>query len=143
LLDNLFGNIPVVEKSLHGLTARQRAISENVANADTPGYKRLEVSFEGSLAKAIKGAKPQAEDGELDLKTSSGRHFSLGPNASADQVQAAMAQVTDETFRNDRNDVDVESEMAKLAETNVRYNTMATLARNKFDGLKSVLREIR
>jgi hypothetical protein len=33
--------------------------------------------------------------------------------------------------------------MALMAETNVRYNTMATLAKNKFDGLKNVIREIR
>lgn len=141
MLDSLFSNIDVIQTSLHGLHSRTRAIGENIANADTPGYKRLEVAYESQLRKALDGKAKAA--GELPLKADSGRHFILGPHGGVKTAQATMHQVVDESYRNDQNNVDIEIEMAKLAETNIRFNTMATLARNKFDGIKNVLREIR
>ena len=139
MLDSIFSNLPILQGSLNGLGARQKAIGENIANADTPGFKRLEVAFEGNLRKAI-DAKAAAA-GDLPLKTESGRHFSLGP--TADGPLASVRKVMDETYRNDGNNVNIDLEMANLAETNIRYNTMATLTRNKFEGLKNILREVR
>lgn len=139
MLDSLFENVNVIQSSLHGLTARQRAIGENVANADTPGYKRLEVTYERQLKAALKGKKEASDD--LALKTDNQRHFQLGP--LADTNSAVLHRVDDQVYRNDKNNVDVEVEMTKLAETNIRYNTMATLARDRFEGIKGILREIR
>jgi flagellar basal-body rod protein FlgB len=139
LLDSLFENLPIVQGALHGLGARQKAIAENIANADTPGYKRLEVSFEGNLKKAMAAKAVEAED--LELKTGSSRHFSLGP--SADGSLTELRKVTDESYRNDQNNVNIDLEMSNLAETNIRYNTMAKIAKDQFDGIKNVLREIR
>lgn len=142
MLDSLFEGTDVIQKSLQGLTARQQAIGQNVANADTPGYKRIQIGFEKQLRAAIKGKKTDPD--ELPMRTASDRHFNLGPLADGlDAVKPELTQVTDETYRNDQGNVDIESEMALLAETNVRYNTMATLAKNKFDGIKNVIREIR
>lgn len=138
MLESLFESSDVLQKSMEGLTARQRAIGQNVANADTPGYKRLEVGFERQLRDAIKSKQQQGDD--LPLATSDDRHFSLGPTAPGlDQVKPVVKQITDETYRNDGNNVDIEVEMSNLAEVNMRYNTMATLAKNKFDGLKSLI----
>lgn len=141
MLDALYGNVPILEQALAGLTARQRAIGENVANADTPKYKRLEVAYEARLRAAMKAA---GQRDELPLSGSHPLHFSLGPHASNVAELAPMVRtVADETQRPDGNNVDIDAEMAKLAETNIRYNTMATLARNKFEGLKSILKEVR
>ena len=141
MLEGLFGNVNVMEKALNGLSSRQRAIGENIANVDTPRYKRMEVEYEKTLRKALKA---EAQSDDLPLATSSARHLSLGPNApGVDDVHASLIQVGDEAFRVDGNNVDVDAEMAKLAETNIRYNAMATMARNKFDGIKTIPREVR
>lgn len=141
VLEGLFGNVTVMEKALGGLASRQRVIGENIANVDTPRYKRMEVAYEKQLRDALKA---EADTDVLPLTTGSARHFSLGPQAPGlDDVHASLSQITDESFRVDGNNVDVDSEMAKLAETNIRYNAMATMTRNKFDGLKTILREIR
>lgn len=141
MLESLFGNVNVIGKAMNGLGARQRVIGENIANVDTPKYKRMEVAYEQQLRAALKA---EATTDDLPMQATSTRHFSVGPLADGlDGVQATLAQVTDETIRTDGNNVDIDAEMAKLAETNLRYNTMATLARNKFDGLKSLLRDIR
>ncbi|MEB3328521.1 MAG: flagellar basal body rod protein FlgB [Candidatus Sericytochromatia bacterium] len=142
MLESLYGNVPILEKALHGLTARQRAIGENVANADTPRFKRLEVAYEAQLRAAVRAAGRPAD--ELPLDRAHPLHLSLGPRATrVEEVVPLLRQVADETQRNDGNNVDIDAEMAKLAETNIRYNTMATLARNKFEGLKSLLKEVR
>lgn len=144
MLDSLFESADVLQKSMQGLSARQRAIGENVANADTPNYKRIQVGFERQLRDAVKGRKTMSD--ELPMATSSDRHFSLGlgPNGTGlDEVKPEMTQVKDESYRNDGNNVDIEVEMSNLAETNMRYNTMATLAKNKFDALKNTIRDIR
>ena len=140
MLDALFSNLPVLQKSLHGLTARQRAIGENVANADTPHFKRLEVAYEQQLRKTLEGQAGGGSD--LPLRTSSARHFSLGPFGDGGE-EVSIQRIDDEVYRNDGNNVDTELEMAKLAETSMRYNAVAKLARDKFEGLKSLLREVR
>lgn len=141
MLESLFENSDIYQKSMQGLTARQQAIGQNVANADTPGYKRVQVGFERQLRTAIK-LKGKSED--LPMRTSSDRHFSVGPLANGlDDVKPELTQIADETYRNDQNNVDVEVEMSNMAETTVRYNTMAALAKGEFDGLKNLIREIR
>ncbi|MEB3198107.1 MAG: flagellar basal body rod protein FlgB [Candidatus Sericytochromatia bacterium] len=141
LLESLYGNIPIIERALNGLSARQRALGENIANVDTPRFKRLEVAYEAQLRMAVKGSAGREE---LPMQTSNPLHFSLGPMAErVEDVRTVLTTVSDEVQRNDGNNVDIDAEMAKLAETNMRYNTMATLARNKFEGLKTMLREAR
>lgn len=143
MLDSLFGNLPVIQKSLQGLTARERAIGENVANVDTPRYKRMEVSYEAQLRAALEKNSTQTGD-DVPLKITSDRHYSLlGPNSSLADVTPTIRTVPDESFRNDGNNVDVELEMSNLAETTIRYNAMAALAAKKFEGIKTTLREVR
>ncbi|HEY9724431.1 MAG TPA: flagellar basal body rod protein FlgB [Oscillatoriaceae cyanobacterium] len=138
MLDSLFSNLPVLSASLDGLTQRQQAIGENVANADTPGYKRIEVSYEAKLRAAIQGDQG---DG-LPLEVNDARQFTLGPSANLSNFQPDVRRVTNEDYRNDKNDVDIEMEMANLANTNITYNTLATLTKDKFDDLKTIMRDI-
>ncbi len=52
MFDRLFGSQPInlLEKALAGSSLRHKVISNNIANINTPGYKRMEVSFEEELA---------------------------------------------------------------------------------------------
>lgn len=137
MLDGLFEQVGVYQAALNGLSTRQRAIAENVANSDTPGYQRKEVGFERALRSAIR----QEGSDDLPLVTTQTRHFGLGPLGSG--VEPTVTTVRDEVYRNDGNNVDVEAQMAELAETKLRYDTMATLTRSKFEGLKGMLRDLR
>jgi flagellar basal-body rod protein FlgB len=138
LLESLFGNTEILQKSLNGLTTRQRALAENVANADTPGYKRVEVSYEKQLSDAIDG---QSDGDELPLKTDDARQFTLGP-LSLGALKPEVRTIEGETYRNDGNNVDIEEQMSNMAETNIRYNTMASLTQRNFDRVKNLLKDI-
>jgi flagellar basal-body rod protein FlgB len=139
LLESLFGNTEILQKSLSGLTTRQRALAENVANADTPGYKRVEVSYEKQLSDAVDGLASGGD--ELPLKTDDARQFTLGP-LSLGALKPEIRTIEDESYRNDGNNVDIEEQMSNMAETNIRYNTMASLTQHNFDRVKNLLKEI-
>ena len=123
----------VLQKGMDATSLRQQVISENIANINTPGYKKREVLFEGELKRA------------LDKKYNSGmeqtdaRHFPGGRSLSGIGARIDASNAT--SMRVDGNNVDVDEEMTKLAENNIRFNTMAQLIAGRFTGLKNVINE--
>lgn len=99
---------------------RQEVLANNLANVNTPGYKRLDVDFDGMLAKAVDAARV-GDRSALDK---------LHPGVKADQSVAVRA---------DGNSVDVDQEMAYLAENNIRYNALVQLTQKKLETLKYVI----
>lgn len=134
MLDKLFGGtIGVLQAGMTGLSQRQRALAENVANADTPHYKRFEVSYEAQLQAAVdKGhAAP--------LAVTQPGHLSLGPQGLT-QFRPELSRAEDSTLRNDGNNVDIDVEMTRLAQTSLTYSAVADLMKRKMTGLKDVIR---
>jgi flagellar basal-body rod protein FlgB len=99
---------------------RQEVLANNLANVNTPGYKRLDVDFDGTLAKAVDAART-GDPSQLDA---------LRPGVATDESVAV---------RVDGNSVDVDQEMAYLAENNIRYNALVQLAQKKMSTLKYVI----
>lgn len=116
---------------LHGLTRRQEAISNNIANIDTPGYVAKEVPFETELRRQL----GRVSGG---LATTDARHFTAG-NLAHDQLGLQQAQLLTSS-RRDGNDVDVDAEMIELAETQMRYQAAASAMSNRIDILRTVIR---
>jgi len=107
--------------ALDGLSARHAAIADNIANVNTPGYKRKEVPFEDALARALQD------------------HGSLCSPGSARPFSPCVTRDTDSAARADGNNVDIEAEMVRLAETSLRYETLAQYVGGYFSGLKAVI----
>ena len=107
----------VMEKDLAGLAKRFEATSQNIANMNTPRYARKEISFEDQLKEVIDAPN------RLPLKRTSERHFS---NVKADirAVTPYERNVGYEIYRLDWNNVDPETEMARMAETRMSYQAM-------------------
>lgn len=110
--------------ALDGLSARHAAIADNIANVNTPGYKRKEVPFEDALARAVRD----------QTSTCTG-----AINSPAHPFTPCTTRDTDSAARADGNNVDLESEMVRLAETSLRYETLAQYVGGYFSGLKSVI----
>jgi flagellar basal-body rod protein FlgB len=107
----------VIEKDLDGLTKRLEATSQNIANMNTPRYARKEVSFEDQLKEVIDAPR------RLPLKLSNPKHFS-NVKASLDEVVPGERQVGYEVYRLDSNNVDPETETARLAESRMLHTAM-------------------
>lgn len=121
----------VLERSLDASSQRQKVLVNNVANVDTPNFKRSDVDFQQVLEEAIGVDKNK----RLSLKVTSFKHLQ-----SVDATDKS-AVVTDgsSTFRNDGNNVDVEREMANIAENNIYYNAMTKSISTQLENLRTVI----
>lgn len=119
--------------ALDGLSLRQQAIAHNVANADTPGYKAVDVSFEAQLQRVLDG---QNEDRPRVTRTNV-HHLAAPQNVSSPEAQTVRR--FDTSLRNDGNNVDIDLEMVQLAETTLRYNALTLLASKKLGLIKNVI----
>ena len=115
LKDALFArtSIPAVAKSLDACVMRGRAIAANLANVTTPGYQRIEVSFEDRLKQAL-------DEGGLRGTADQPGHMAVGkPNL--DQVEPIAYRAQDPTLPGEINNVDVDEEGAKMAENQILF----------------------
>jgi flagellar basal-body rod protein FlgB len=114
--DALFSrtSMPTVKKGLDAYALRAKTIASNLANVSTPGYRRIEVEFERQLRLAFDKAVPQGA-GEKP------GHQPLG-RPDLEQVQAVGYRSQDPTLPGDINNVDIDMEMAKLAENQLMFN---------------------
>lgn len=124
-----------LQRALDGAVRRHQAIAENIANVDTPGYKRVEVEFETALRAALAG-----EEQGSDLIRTHPRHLGKGPGGLAEARPSAY-RVTETTGRADGNNVDIDSEMAKLAENTLLYNSLTQVLGRRLAMLRFVINE--
>jgi flagellar basal-body rod protein FlgB len=117
--------IAALAKTLDGAAARHRAIAENIANADTPGFQRSDVSFESDLEAALKQAPAH-------------------PRTALDRIRSVRVRtVRDRSapLRADGNTVDIEREMASLAQNTMRFEAAAHALATKLKMLRAALSE--
>jgi flagellar basal-body rod protein FlgB len=122
MIDGIFNNTKVLEKALDGTWTRNEAIAQNIANADTPGYKRKTVAFEEYLKDAMDGST-------ID-------------NSSVDNVEIKVGQDNSTlSTRSDGNNVDIESEMASMAKNTIEYETLVQSISSSYKRLASAIKE--
>ena len=108
-------NTQLLEAYLATRLDRHQAISSNIANADTPGFKAVDLSFQLSLDEAV-GSGAQGGEPSVAVKTNK--------------------KVEQNSSREDGNSVIVEMEMAKLAENSAQYLTGVKLLSRQMALLK-------
>jgi flagellar basal-body rod protein FlgB len=122
----------VMEKDMEGLARRFGATSRNLANANTPGYARRNVSFEDDLRNVINAG------GSLAMTVTDTGHIPTRPRSVAD-VTPAELRIRDEIYRLDGNNVDPEKEMAVLSETRMMYSAIGRFASRKLANYRMVI----
>lgn len=135
-------NLPIMtalKQRMRWLTARQGVIAENMANADTPGYrpKRLkEQSFKDLLAPSTAMSKGSA--GAAAMTKTNGQHMGVGGTDGTRTPRDYKArEVSDE--RPNGNGVTLEEELVALAETQIEYQTMLGVYRKHTSILRTAL----
>ena len=116
-------SLNLVNKNLDGLWLRQQAISENIANYETPGYKAKQVSFENVLR---------------DQVAKSSRESELIGNIKGAEPQVKV--LDDQTMRLDGNAVDVEKENIELVRTQINYYYSLQQISDQFARLRTVIK---
>ncbi|MGI6119353.1 MAG: flagellar basal body rod protein FlgB [Desulfosporosinus sp.] len=124
--------LKVLEKGLEASGIRQHVLSNNVANIDTPHFKRSDVDFQ-----AVLGAALGLESEVLALKLTSPRHI---PGVAEGSMGVGI--ITDQTtaFRNDGNNVDIEHEMSNVAKNGLYYNSLTRTLSSQLGLLRMVIK---
>jgi flagellar basal-body rod protein FlgB len=126
----------LLEHVLDLRAARHRIIASNIANEETPGYRAKELDFQDALASAVR----QPPGGGL-LATHA-RHFGQRSDAGM-QVAGRLVELPAGELPLDANSVNLELEMAKLADNGLNYNTAATIMAIRFRQLLDAVRGMR
>lgn len=123
-----------MEAAVYAAEARQRVISNNIANAETPYFKRSEVLFEQLLEEAM-GTNGQKR---LAGRVSNSKHIAIGSNEA--RLPEAKV-VTDEStaMNNNQNNVDIDREMSLLAKNQLNYNFYVQQINHEFTMLRTAI----
>jgi flagellar basal-body rod protein FlgB len=109
-----------LEAAISGASARQTALASNLANANTPGYQRVDVDFHASLAAALDGGEANASE-------------RLHSMTFAPETDASGA------VRADGSTVDVDAESAKLAANALEHQAAVQVAHARIGILKAAM----
>jgi flagellar basal-body rod protein FlgB len=123
--------------ALDGLQHRHMAIGSNVANAETPGYKAVDVQFEQTLQAHL---AQKTDAGDLGLLQTHHRHL----NGHALASDAALTGGSDAfqiqtQYRADGNGVDMDKEMAYLAQTSQRFLALSQIEGKMYKSLRGLI----
>ena len=134
MLEKLYNRTRSTEKALDAAWLRNEVISQNIANADTPGYKKKTVAFEEYLNQAM-------DSSTLKGFRSDKKHFPIGKDR-IDEVDPVVKEDSSSlSMRLDGNNVDIDTEMADLAKNTIKYNTLIQNLNSQFKRIKSVINE--
>lgn len=121
-----YNYINVLEKASDASWTRNSVISNNIANVDTPGYKRKDIRFEEYLQGAVSGGSSLDDNiADADLDSLTGTTYTDYASSS---------------YRIDGNNVDIDTENAELAKNQIKYYTMLDSISQEFKRIQSVFR---
>lgn len=132
---NAFNYINLLDKAADAAWVRNDCIANNIANQDTPGYKRQDVDFESELKKAMRISRYSENidnRNNLDRQVSDLNFSRLEPKVFVDH--------RDFSYRIDGNNVDPDTEGVYLAENQLKYDGLMTSINNEFDNLIRVMK---
>ena len=123
--------VTVLEQALSASSLRQKVISDNISNVNTPGYKKSEVLFEDMLQNAM-------TEGKVPMLQTNARHL---PSQRASIPTPKTHVIGNTSMRTDGNNVDIDVEMADLAKNSIYYNAVVQQLSSYFSTIKSAIKE--
>ena len=112
------GNIvDLLEAGMKAERLRQQTIASNIANIETPGYRRLDVKFDELLAKALKSSD----------------------SANVDEIEPEIYQPQNTPVRSNGNDVNMEAEVGNLVKNSLRYTAYARIMQKRFTQIEMAI----
>ncbi len=125
---NAFDYINVLDKAADASWTRESLIANNIANADTPGYKRQDIDFQTTLKNELGRYKYTS----LDKKIQNVDLTQLNPEIYTDSANYS--------YRLDGNNVDIDTEQVELASEQIKYQALTTSITSEFQRLQTVLK---
>ncbi len=121
------GTITNLEKGLNYASLKQKVISQNIANVDTPGYKAKSVSFQSFFNESMN---------QLEAHRTNPKHIAFKQSGT----HPAIATKGNFQYNHNGNGVDLDQEMSNLAANQIYYNAVTDRINGKFNSLKTIIR---
>ena len=109
--------VEIIEAGISAETLRQRAIANNVANLETPGYRRVDVRFKELFAKAMNSAG-DVDLGKIELGTYQPKNTPVGSNG---------------------NDVNLEVEVGEMVKNSIRHKALIRVLKKKYEQMDNAI----
>ena len=130
LSTNAFDYINVLDKAADASWLRETAITNNLANVDTPGYKRQDVDFESVLKRELGHSKYTSLDKKM-----------RGLNGDLSRLNVSTyTDMSNFSYRLDKNNVDVDTENVELASEQIRYEALTSSITSQFRRMSTVIK---
>ncbi|WP_438446890.1 flagellar basal body rod protein FlgB [Gorillibacterium sp. sgz5001074] len=120
----------LMERTLDAASLRQKITANNIANVDTPYYKRSDVQFEELL-------QGELNRNSLPGKRTHTKHIPIGTPAAP--IQPAVIEDRSSVMNNNENNVDIDSEMSLMAKNQLRYNVLTQQVNSEMQKLRIVI----
>ena len=136
-LNNSFGRtVDILHRSMDVSLMRRDIISDNIANADTPNFKRSTLNFESSLKRAIESEDVKAFPAAMTHEKHIPFHRPVNYRTVKPRKVLDYLSSTD----NNGNNVDIEQEMMSALHNQLSYDLMTRVVSNEFTKVNMVLR---
>lgn len=122
-----FSYINILDKAADASWIRSECINNNIANVDTPGYKRQDIDFASTLKEELGRYKYVS----LDEKVKNANLNHLNPSVYTDSANFS--------YREDRNNVDIDTEEVERASETIKYQTLTDSITQEFSRLKTAM----
>ena len=124
---NAFSYINVLDRAADASWTRETVIGNNIANVDTPGYKRQDVAFEDVLKRELKSSKYDTLQKAVD-------------NVPLNKLEGrTYTDYASYSYRLDGNNVDIDTENVELASEQLRYQTLTSAVSNEFTRMNTAM----
>lgn len=129
----MYNNINLLTKALDASWKRNEVITNNIANAETPGFKKSTVSFEEILKEELSGKK-------LKGVLTHAKHININ-GSNIEDIKHTIKTENNYSTRMDKNNIDIDVEMAERAKNEIIYNTLTSKMQSNFQKIKFVINE--
>ena len=128
LSTDAFNYVNVLDKAADASWSRENILTNNIANVNTPGYKRKDLNFENTLKTELGRCKHESLDSKMkDVDLSR-----LNPSVYVDS--------SNYSYRLDGSNVDIDTEEVELASEQIRYHGITAGINGQFDRMRSVIK---
>ena len=126
LSSDAFSYVDLLDKTMDVSWQRETLITNNIANDDTPGYKRQDIEFDSVLRSAILNSHERSLD------------QAVAAIQDEDLEGIVYTDYENYSYRIDGNNVDMDTENVELASEQLRYSTLTTSVTNQFSRFEMV-----
>lgn len=130
MINSSFKNVDFLKKAMDGSWLKNKAIANNIANVNTPGYKREVVNFEDVLKN------------ELNMTT--GTKINKTNSTHMDNYNGytpTIEKVKNTSFRKDENNVNIDIEMAEYSKNTIHFQFLTKQLNSQFSRIRSAIKD--